>query len=491
MELNWTWIIATVLLAGYVYASIFYKGLNGCYYALKLGKKKHYSLPPGDMGWPLIGNIVFFMRLFYSQDPNSFLDNLVSKYGRTGIYKTHIFGNPIIVVCAPDTCRRVLMDDKNFKMGYPKSLREVLRLGSLYDMSSEEHKRFRRLVTAPLTGHSALAMYLERIEDVVINSLERMASMSEPVEISGEMSHISFNIIAHVVIGSENQFTINKVAESFSAMVEALISLPINVPGFAFHRARKASEDLASIIRPIVDERRRMIMESGRREGKIDLMDILLQDEDETGWKLENEDIVDFLITFLFAGSEGTATSMMWSLIYISENPHVLIKAREEQEQIMKARPPSQKQLSIKDIKQMVYLANVIDETIRRANLGISIFREATSDVEMNGYIIPKGWKALVWTKANHWDPEYYTNPLEFNPSRWEDNSTKPGTFLPFGGGLMHCPGSDLAKLEISILLHFFLLNYKLERVNPGCPIRYGIGVKPIDNCLAKVMKIS
>lgn len=35
-------------------------------------------------------------------------------------------------------------------------------------------------------------------------------------------------------------------------------------------------------------------------------------------------------------------------------------------------------------------------------------------------YIIPKGWKVLVWYGAVHMDPEIYDNPQNFNPSRWD-----------------------------------------------------------------------
>lgn len=41
----------------------------------------------------------------------------------------------------------------------------------------------------------------------------------------------------------------------------------------------------------------------------------------------------------------------------------------------------------------------------------------------------------------------------------------KPGAFIPFGGGPRICPGADLAKLEISIFLHCFLLNYKWAHI--------------------------
>ncbi|XP_021756128.1 ent-kaurenoic acid oxidase 1-like [Chenopodium quinoa] len=39
--------------------------------------------------------------------------------------------------------------------------------------------------------------------------------------------------------------------------------------------------------------------------------------------------------------------------------------------------------------------------------------------------------------------------------------ASKAGTFLPFGAGSRLCPGNDLAKLEISIFLHHFLLGYR------------------------------
>ncbi|KAL5791480.1 hypothetical protein ACOSP7_000074 [Xanthoceras sorbifolium] len=66
----------------------------------------------------------------------------------------------------------------------------------------------------------------------------------------------------------------------------------------------------------------------------------------------------------------------------------------------------------------------------------------------------------------------------------------KPGSFIPFGIGSRICRGADLTKLEISILLHYFLLNYKLEQLNPGSPVVYLPIPRPSDNCLAKVVKL-
>lgn len=41
-----------------------------------------------------------------------------------------------------------------------------------------------------------------------------------------------------------------------------------------------------------------------------------------------------------------------------------------------------------------------------------------------------------------------------------QDFTPKAGTFLPFALGSRLCPGNDLAKMEVFIFLHYFLLNY-------------------------------
>ena len=88
-------------------------------------------------------------------------------------------------------------------------------------------------------------------------------------------------------------------------------------------------------------------------------------------------------------------------------------------------------------------------------------------------------------------DPQVYPHPNKFDPSRWEGPPPRAGTFLPFGLGTRLCPGNDLAKLEISVFLHHFLLGYKLTRKNPNCRVRYLPHPRPVDNCLAKITRVS
>ncbi|KAM3753049.1 hypothetical protein ACB098_03G064600 [Castanea mollissima] len=487
MELDFLWLIVSALLGCYVFIFWFLKRVNEWYY-VGMVRKSTYRLPPGDMGWPFLGNMLPLFKSIRSADANSFIYNLVSRYGNTGIYKTHMFGCPSIIVCRPEICRRVLTNDEHFTLGYPKSTNLLGGRISLHSVSNEEHKRLRRLIASPINGHEALTMYIQHTEDIAIDSFDEWASMKQPFEFYTEIKKATFKIMTHIFMGSVSDSTLWTTHNLYADYRKGLMSMAINIPGFAFHKALKARKKMVKVLQSILDKKREMT-QSKQHQGTKDMMDLLSEAEDEDGRKLEDEDIVDLILLFLSAGFDSSAVSILWAIIHLTENPEALRKAKEEQEGIIKRRPSNQIGLKLKEIKQMEYLAKVIDETLRMTNI-FSLFRKAKADVSINDYIIPEGWKVLVWYGAVHMDPEIYDNPQNFNPSRWDNLKAKGKAFIPFGAGNRSCPGSDLAKLVISIFLHHFLLNYKLKRVNPKSPLSYIQGPMPKDLCLAQVIRI-
>ncbi|KAK2399641.1 beta-amyrin 11-oxidase [Trifolium repens] len=194
-----------------------------------------FNIPPGHLGWPLIGNMLAFIKDFKSGHPDSFINNLISRYGRTGMYKSHLFGSPSIIVCDADMCRKVLTDDETFKIGYPKSTLEMIKCKFFWSSSREEQKRFKRLL-------SVLSSYYgpKYIRNV-------------PNSHGGHPSSLKFSWAS-----SYNQHIVTKIENSFTEMYSAMFSMPINFPGFAFHKGLLAREKLAKLIQPIVEERRLM-----------------------------------------------------------------------------------------------------------------------------------------------------------------------------------------------------------------------------------------
>ncbi|GAY34999.1 Ent-kaurenoic acid oxidase 2 [Citrus sinensis] len=490
MELDLLWLILAIAAGSYIIVYAFVRRVNEWYHVSKLGEKRHF-LPPGDMGWPFLGNMPSFLRAYRSNNPETFIDSIVERYGRTGVYKTHLFGNPSIIVSSPQTCRRVLMDDEKFGLGYGKSMTRLAGKNTFVNIAKSEHRRLRKMMTSLMISHEALVMYIGNTEDVAIASLEEWAAASkdEPIEFFCETSKLSLKFIMRILFGSTSDSIFSSVEKHYIDVHDGVHSTAINLPGFAFHKALKARKMLVKILQKVVDERKAM-KKNGEQTAKRGMIDLMMEIEDESGKKLQDEDIVDLLIVLLLGAHDGPTHTIMWATIYLYGHPQILQKAKEEQEEIIKTRPSSQKGLSLQEIKQMEYLSKVIDETLRLMNLPFLDFREAKTDANIKGYTIPKGWKVLIWNRAVHMDPDNFSAPKEFDPSRWDNNAAEPGSFIPFGGGSRRCLGIDVAKIEVSIFLHYFLLNYKLEQLNPESPIVYLPTTRPSDNCPARVIKL-
>lgn len=487
MEMGSMWVVLVAIAGALLVLRSLLKNVNWWLYESKLGVKQ-YSLPPGDMGWPFIGNMWSFLRAFKSSDPDSFISSFVSRYGNTGMYKALMFGNPSVIVTTAEASRRVLTDDDKFTTGWPQSTIELIGKRSFIGISYEEHKRLRRLTSASINGMEALSLYLTYIEENVKTSLEKWSNMGE-IEFLTQIRKLTFKIIMHIFLSSESEPVMEALEREYTTLNYGVRAMRINIPGFAYHKAFKARKNLVAIFQSIVDERRKQRKQCIPKKAK-DMMDALIDVEDENGRKLGDEYIIDIMLMYLNAGHESSGHITMWATYFLQKHPEYLQKAKEEQEEIIRKRPPTQKGLTLKEIRQMDFLYKVIDETMRVITFSLVVFREAKSDVNINGYTIPKGWKVLVWFRSVHLDPEIYPNPKEFNPYRW-NKEHKAGEFLPFGAGTRLCPGNDLAKMEIAVFLHYFILNYRLEQLNPKCPVRYLPHTRPKDNCLGRIKKCS
>ncbi|XP_050205508.1 ent-kaurenoic acid oxidase 1-like [Mercurialis annua] len=481
------WVVAIWVAAALGCLKWVLKRANGWLYESHLGEMRR-SLPPGDLGWPFIGNMWSFLRAFKSGDPEFFMRNIATRYGDGGVYKAFMFAKPSVLVTSAEACKRVLTDDKAFKPGWPSSAVELIGKKSFVTMSYEDHKRLRRLTAAPVNGHEALSLYLHYIEDNFKSALEQWCTMGE-FEFLTHLRKITFRIIMYIFLSSESHSVVEALETEYTALNHGMRAMAINLPGFAYHKALKARKNLVCVLQIVVNARREEKKEK-RRSKDDDMLDRLLDVEDENSRKMSNEEIIDLLLMYLNAGHESFAHVTMWATVFLQEHPQCFRKAKQEQLEIVKRRPSTQTGLSLKEVREMDYLSKVIDETLRLINISLTVFREAKSDVNINGYVIPRGWRILVWFRSLHFDPKIFPNPKEFNPSRWDNHTAKAGTFLPFGAGSRLCPGNDLVKLEISIFLHHFLLNYQLERLNPQSSIMYLPHSRPKDNCLARIKKI-
>uniref|UniRef100_A0A9I9E8S1 Beta-amyrin 11-oxidase-like n=1 Tax=Cucumis melo TaxID=3656 RepID=A0A9I9E8S1_CUCME len=281
-----------------------FRRLNELWYLVKSGGRAYKSLPPGDLGWPVIGSSFSSYKTFVVQeDPISFIQSLHSRYGKGGIYKTHLYGKPTVIATDPEICRRIYLDEAKFKQHYPKSVK-ILE-GSSGEFSKMDHKIAYKVMAAPMNGSEVLSNYVDFIEEVIAKGLEEWSSMMrDPIKLLEEIGNLFFKVIIKVFLGSQ----------------------------------------------------------------------------------LDAKTMVE-LHTLYKEMSFGV----------------------EEQESIIRQRPSNQKGLTLNEIKQMKYLSKkyiaaltnlgndaganeVINEVLRRNTITPTNFRETKTDVNINGYFIPKGW---------------------------------------------------------------------------------------------------
>ncbi|CAN0840503.1 Abscisic acid 8'-hydroxylase CYP707A2 [Linum grandiflorum] len=244
--------------------------------------------------------------------------------------------------------------------------------------------------------------------------------------------------------------------------------MPVNFPGTLFHRAMKARKELGLILAKIMARRREMKIEEDDQHN--DLLGSFMEDKEG----LTDEQIADNVIGVIFAARDTTASALTWVLKFLGDNPTVLQAVTEEQEEIgREMRNRENGVMSWGDTKKMPISSRVIQETLRVASILSFTFREAVEDVEYEGYMIPKGWKVLPLFRNIHHSKDNFPDPEKFDPSRFEV-APKANTFMAFGSGTHSCPGNELAKVEILVLLHHLTTKYRWSMVGDSSGIQYG-----------------
>ncbi|KAJ4899893.1 Abscisic acid 8'-hydroxylase 1 [Raphanus sativus] len=411
-------------------------------------------LPPGTMGWPYVGETF----QLYSQDPNVFFASKQKRYG--SVFKTHVLGCPCVMISSPEAAKFVLVTKSHlFKPTFPASKERMLGKQAIFFHQGDYHAKLRKLVLRAFMPEAIRDMVPD-IESIAQDSLRNWDGTM--INTYQEMKTYTFNVALLSIFGKDEVLYREDLKRCYYILEKGYNSMPINLPGTLFHKAMKARKELSQILARILSERRE------NRSSHNDLLGSFMGDKEE----LSDEQIADNIIGVIFAARDTTASVMTWILKYLAENPNVLEAVTEEQMAIRKDKGEGES-LTWSDTKKMPITSRVIQETLRVASILSFTFREAVEDVEYEGYLIPKGWKVLPLFRNIHHSADIFSNPGKFDPSRFEV-APKPNTFMPFGNGTHSCPGNELAKLEMSIMIHHLTTKYRWSITGASDEIHYG-----------------
>jgi cytochrome P450 len=92
-------------------------------------------------------------------------------------------------------------------------------------------------------------------------------------------------------------------------------------------------------------------------------------------------------------------------------------------------------------------IASMVSETIRWQTPLTHMTRRATRDVEINGKVIPKGDRVVLWYVSGNRDEDKIENA-----DSWIIDRKNPRQHLSFGFGIHRCLGNKLAELQLRII---------------------------------------
>ncbi|KAG6779228.1 hypothetical protein POTOM_015601 [Populus tomentosa] len=183
--------------------------------------------------------------------------------------------------------------------------------------------------------------------------------------------------------------------------------------------------------------------------------------------------LVRFPTILTLTGAGTTATTLVWTLSLLLNNPTVLKAAQEElDEQVGRERWVEES-----DIQNLKYLQAIVKETLRLYPPGpLTLTREAMEDCSIGGYDVPKGTRVVVNIWKLHRDPRVWKNPNEFKPDRFLtthadlDFRGQNMEFIPFSSGRRSCPAINLGLIVVHLTLARILQGFDLTTV-AGLPV--------------------
>ncbi len=330
-------------------------------------------------------------------------------------------------------------------------------LGNGLVTSNGEFWRRQRKLTQPAFHVKRIEAYAQTMVNYTLDHLEGWRS-GETRDIDREMMALTLKIVARTLFNSDVTDDIDRVGRAITILQHLGENEgPVQLPEWITHRKQdimQGVQDIDHVVYRFVAEWR------AQGEDHGDLLSMLMLAEDEDGNRMTDVQVRDEAVTLLAAGHETTANALNWTFYLLAHNPAVEENLHRELDTVLAGQPPK-----LDDLKRLPYTEMVIKESMRVYPPVPAISRQAVHDVEIMGYLIPKGSIVSIFPYTVHNDARFWDQPEAFMPERWAEGYPQQPpryAYLPFGGGPRICIGNSFAMMEAQLLLASIASRYRL-----------------------------
>ncbi|XP_059109454.1 cytochrome P450 2A8-like [Peromyscus eremicus] len=436
------------------------------------------KMPPGPTPLPFIGN-------FLELDTEKFRDSLLKIREQYGpVFTIYLGSRPAVILWGYDAVKEALIDQaEEFSgRGQQAFLDWFFKGYGVLLSSGERSKQLRRFSISTLRdfGFGKRGIEERIIEEAGFLIQAFRDTNGANIDPTFYMSRTVSNVISSIVFGDRFEYD-NKeflsllgmmmrsfqfTATSTGQLFEMFYSVMKHLPG-PQQRAYKEIQGLEDFIARKVEQNQRTLDPNSPRDF-IDSFLICMQEKKNPQTQFHMRNLLTTTLNLFFGGTETVSTTMRYGFLLLMKNPHVAAKMHEEIDQVIgRNRPPK-----YEDHLKMPYTEAVIHEIQRFVDvIPLGVPRSTTKDTKFRDFLIPKGTDVLPILSSVLKDPQFFSNPNDFDPQHFLDDKgqfKKNNAFVPFSIGKRYCFGENLAKMELFIFFTTIMQNFHFK--SPQAP---------------------
>ncbi|XP_022095813.1 cytochrome P450 2J6-like [Acanthaster planci] len=445
------------------------------------------NLPPGPWGFPLIGSIPAIVReMRRGVLPHDLFMSYAAKYGP--VFQVRVLNKTVVVLndytSVKEAFQHLQLNDR------PKMLfTELFRSEGVASASGEKWTDLRRFSLTVLRSFGVgKTSFEEKIGEEAEALMKEMSAFNEkPFNPKSLLSNAVSNVICSVIFGKRYDYNekdfqklLSLIGENFQLLgvggVLNFIPVLRHLPFIHIDKLESNVAELRNFFLGLIDKHRAAF----DADNLNDLIDEFLnaikinEAKDKAGAKqnhLSEESFIGTVANLFTAGSETTATTLQWALLYMVVYPKIQQRVQAEIDAVVgRNRLPR-----MADKSQLNFTRAVIWEVQRLAIVApLGVAHAAASDTQFRGFSIPKGAFLLsnLWAVAR--DPNVWQEPDQFKPERFlnkKGEAVQADELIPFSVGRRSCIGEHLAKMELVIFFSYFMHQFTFEQPDDSPPL--------------------
>lgn len=463
--------------------------------------RKKGPLPGPALVVPLLGSAVPMIL-----NPTGYWRRLADAAAPRGLCADYLVGRFIVFLRSADLSQTVFANvrpDAFQVIGHPFG-KKLFGEHNLIYMFGQEHKDLRRRI-APNFTPKALATYLDLQQTIILSHIrkwiqicESSPSSSMPLRLLCRNMNLetSQTVFAGPYLSPEARSAFNVDYNLFNV---GLMAVPLDLPGFAFRRARLAVHRLVSTLAGCVAESKRRMLSSAAEPSC--LVDFWMQETVREIAEAEqagrppppqsgDHEIGGHIFDFLFASQDASTSSLLWAVALLESHPEVLARVRAEVSSLWSpAEDGTWPVITAEMMRGMRYTEAVVREVIRFRPPATLVPHIAAKDVPLPaaGYTVPKG--AIVFPSLLEASFQGFTEAERFDPDRFseerQEDRIHKKNFLAFGAGAHQCVGQRYAVNHLVLFVAIFvsLVDFRRHRTDGCDEIAYVPTIVPRDDC--------